>query len=267
MQEYIKADQLIHQLTQVIAKANRTFVPKKPDDSHTNLYYDPLSDKLFGRWIQTGAKKIILALDLVYFQFEIIDNRQNILCQYPVIGKKISELEEEIALGLGQVGLDTSTFTAPLHFEITAYPFRDKPVGVLSVKAHQQWKKFRKLANEASLHLLGYLQSESEIRIWPHHFDTGVYSKVNDKIDIGFGLAMADGMEASPYFYLSGYALGDNKLKLENLPNLETGRWEIGKYWKGAVLPINLLWTLNEIDLTKTVNNFIIGGCKFYLNQ
>jgi len=46
MQEYIKVDQYLHQLVQVIAKANRTFVQEKEDDSHTNLYFDSLGEKI-----------------------------------------------------------------------------------------------------------------------------------------------------------------------------------------------------------------------------
>lgn len=40
MENYIKTDQHLHCLCQVITKANRSFVPKKTHDSHTNLYFD-----------------------------------------------------------------------------------------------------------------------------------------------------------------------------------------------------------------------------------
>jgi hypothetical protein len=267
MQEYIETDQRIHQLSQIIAKANRTFVNKKADDSHTNLYFDPISEKLTGRWIRTKGEKIMLALDLNAYQFVIINDSLRVLNEIPVAGKTATQLESEIAVALAKLGLDTTGFSDELHFEITDYPFKNDVFVNLSETGLQQWKKFRKLANEACLHLLGYLQSESEIRIWPHHFDTGIYAELNVGIGIGFGLAMADGMEASPYFYLSGYALGEKELKFENLPIFEIGRWEITDHWKGALLPLHKLKSLEETALSEAIYDFIITGCKFYLHQ
>ena len=46
MHAYIKTDQLLHRLSQLIAKMNRQFVAKKEDDSHTNFYFDPLQGAL-----------------------------------------------------------------------------------------------------------------------------------------------------------------------------------------------------------------------------
>jgi hypothetical protein len=170
-------------------------------------------------------------------------------------------------MALAKLGLDTSGFANELHFEITDYPFKNDSFVNLPEAGLRLWKRFRKLSKEAALHLLGYLQAESEIRIWPHHFDTGVYTEVNAEVGIGFGLAMADGMEASPYFYLSGYALGDKEFKYNHLPKLESGRWEIGEYWKGAVVPLNALKSLGETAIYEAIYDFVIDGCKLYLYQ
>ena len=45
-------------------------------------------------------------------------------------------------------------------------------------------------ANRSSNQLLGYAQADSEVRIWPEHFDTGVYFEYNGTIGIGFGLVL-----------------------------------------------------------------------------
>ena len=47
MKTYNKVDQQLHLLCQVIGKANRTFVPDKADESHTNLHFDPWGNKIF----------------------------------------------------------------------------------------------------------------------------------------------------------------------------------------------------------------------------
>ena len=65
----------------------------------------------------------------------------------------------------------------------------------------------------------------SEVRIWPHHFDTGIYLEVNSKLGIGFGWAMADKMIDQPYFYFTPYGLNGHKLLTENLEDPEHGFW------------------------------------------
>ncbi|MFT5886141.1 MAG: hypothetical protein ACI9IP_002605 [Arcticibacterium sp.] len=42
MTGYTQTDQQLHWLSQIIAKANRTYVPAEEDDSHTNLYFNAL---------------------------------------------------------------------------------------------------------------------------------------------------------------------------------------------------------------------------------
>ena len=70
---YTNTDQKLHLLCQIIAKANRTFVPTKKDGSNTNLAYNMLKNRIEGRWIKASSGKIILSLNLSNFQFEWID--------------------------------------------------------------------------------------------------------------------------------------------------------------------------------------------------
>ena len=74
MHAYNTIDQHIHQLSQIITKADRSSVPKQADDSHTNLYYDSISRKLYGRWINSEKGDIILALNLQLNQFKSDNN-------------------------------------------------------------------------------------------------------------------------------------------------------------------------------------------------
>ena len=88
--------------------------------------------------------------------------------------------------------------------------------------------------------MLGYLQKEGEIRIWPHHFDTGIYVMATKQLGLGFGLAMKDAMVGAPYFYLSGYNQ-ENPVSYKNLNPLTHGKWETGEQWNGAVLSLGAL--------------------------
>jgi hypothetical protein len=46
-----------------VAKANRTFLPKKEDDSHTNLSFDTLGRRIAGRCIEAANREILFTLN------------------------------------------------------------------------------------------------------------------------------------------------------------------------------------------------------------
>ena len=100
------------------------------------------------------------------------------------------------------------------------------------------WKMYRSLANLACDNLMSHLKSKSEIRIWPHHFDTGIYVGPSTQIGIGFGLAMEDSIVGTPYFYYSGYGLDGYSIDYTNFQVLKIGKWIVQENWKGAVLPL-----------------------------
>jgi len=238
MKNYTKIDQKIHLLCQIIAKANRTFTPTKKDDSNTNLAFNMLKNRIEGRWIKVQNRKIILSLNLSNFQFEWIDKQNTVLVSYPSIGFTMENIENEIDKGLDDLGLHSDTFKAPMHYKIPEYYFLSDPISPITDEDIQLWKMYRGFANLACDNLLLHLKSKSEIRIWPHHFDTGIYVEPSAQIGIGFGLAMEDSLVGAPYFYFSGYGLDGDTLDYSNFQVLEIGRWIVQENWKGAVLPL-----------------------------
>ena len=70
---YHETDRLLHQLSQVLAKFNRTYVPAKDDDSHTNIGYGPINRRLFSRWTQQTDMRHILSLEINPMSFALLD--------------------------------------------------------------------------------------------------------------------------------------------------------------------------------------------------
>jgi hypothetical protein len=240
MQAYNKTDQQLHFLCQTIAKANRTYVTSQPDDSHTNLFYDDLDNRIVGRWINNGREQMMLTLNLATLHFEWLNSAKEVVQSYATIGKLASNIEDVVAEGLPAIFLNPQGYTDELHFQIPDYPFAGDPIQAISENDIHEWKTYRKLANVLCSLVLGYLELEGEIRIWPHHFDTGIYVEVGEKLGIGFGLAMEDSMAGAPYFYLSGYPI-HGTLDYTDLPEFSNGRWEVNENWKGAILPLDEL--------------------------
>lgn len=244
---YNKVDQTIHQLSQTIAKANRTYVPKQADDSHTNLFFDILGKKLYGRWLKVDKGQVILALDVEKFCFEVINDQRAIISSFNIAGQKQSEIESEIENYFSKLGLDPTGFRKKLHFEITSYEFVDDTIQMPQNEALLLWYEYRSLANVACELLLGFLQADGEVRIWPHHFDTGTYLELTSEIALGFGLAMEDSMVGAPYFYFSAYGSKGHEIDYSKMTELNFGKWKITENWQGAVLPLPEL-TENAYD-------------------
>ncbi len=265
MQDYNNTDQRLHQLCQIIAKVNRAYVPEKEDDSHTNLYYDSSAERILGRWIdKSPGGRIILSFDLSDLNFVWLNEDLSSLHKIITEGKVYKSLENEIAGYLNSLGLDEKLFLRELHYKIPEYPFKNEPFRRSSYSGIEEWKYFRKLANEACEELLEYTQTEAETRIWPHHFDTGIYTEAKPGMGIGFGLAMEDSMVGQPYFYLSGYSSG-REIEYFELPRLTKGRWLVYNQWKGAILPLDQIPYRNPIEALQIIFRFVKESIGWYL--
>jgi len=266
MTRYTQTDQQLHWLSQILAKVNRTFVQAEEDDSHTNLYFDALGNRIMSRWIKAGDSNIIFTLNLDNLRFEVLDIKQQIIASFETISHTAKEIEKNIEEVLPSLGLDSKGFSKELHFEIPAYSFKEDPIPRIDEDSLKVWRHFRQIANEACSLLLGHAQVEAEIRIWPHHFDTGIYTMINDNLGLGFGLAMEDSMAGAPYFYVSGYPK-TGAMDYIKLPESEAWKWEVGEHWKGAILPIDQLESKTNSEQKHILKNYLIEIFQWFIKQ
>lgn len=263
IQLYIQTDRQLHWLCQIIAKANRAYVPAKEDDSHTNLYFDPVGNRIVGRWVETSGGRFLLALNLSDLHFEWLDDRQRRQKAVSVPGKDGRSLERDVARFFATAGLDEELFFRPLHYDIPDYGFQAGGIAEFSEEGLDRWAFFRQLANTACDSFLGFLQARGETRLWPHHFDTGVYAPAHDNLGIGLGLAMEDPLVGQPYFYLAGYP-AQGSIQYTGLPHLSEGRWETGNQWQGAVLPLDH-FNNRLTDTTSILHRFLLDTTSWFL--
>ena len=105
---------------------------------------------------------------------------------------------------------------------------------------------------------LEFYQLESDIRIWPHHFDIGAFAKVTDNLSIGFGLAIPDKNIEDFYYYSTAYN-SEGSLDTNNLEELSIGQWQKGS-WDAATIEASNL-NLNQSG------EFLIEAIKVYKNE
>lgn len=261
MQVYNKTDQTMHLLCQLLAKAGRSFVPKQSDDSHSNLYFDAIGRRINTHFFAAPHQSLALSLNLDIATYEWLDKRQQTEVIVSYNGKTTAETEAELAAGVVAKGLSAGDYSEELHFEIPDYGLTHKPLVAPSTEAIEQWRYYRRLANQAGTALLGYLQANGQPRIWPHHFDTGTYSIIDEHVGIGYGLAMQDTIVSSPYFYIAGYAQ-NGEVDYEQAADLTHGHWIKEGHWKGAVLPVTALPGKGSM---KMILNFVQEATTWYV--
>lgn len=256
LESYHQTDRQIHWLSQILAKVNRSFVPEEKDDSHTNLGFDFLEMRILSRWFMVDGKHFLLSLNLETFSFELFDEAQESQWSITLRGKSIMEIENNLIDAFELSHIVNADWRKPMHYEIPDYGFQKSPIDQPSKEAISIWTEFRYLANLSALNLIQHAQSQAEIRIWPHHFDTGIYFELPNSIGLGFGLAMQDDMVGEAYFYhsinLKGKTLDQKSLKV-----LNRGEWQIKENWKGAILKLSELIDLPLSEKLTTLNNFL----------
>jgi hypothetical protein len=258
MQEYIKTDQLLHVLSQNIAKMNRQFLAKKEDDSHTNLYFDPLQGALLGQWMTTEIGPVLFRLNLVAWSFEFVDANFKLLLGLNLQSAKLSNIESSLYKSLQELGIKSNGFKESMHYQIPAYQLEDDSLQKVHPSNIEEWMHYRSTANNACYQILGSFQKNGEIRIWPHHFDTGIYFPLNESIHIGFGLAMNDSYFDEAYFYASAYDSEGKGISIDkNEHKLAAGNWLNSPDFKGAVLSVKDIKQSEEDLLRKYIRSFL----------
>jgi hypothetical protein len=236
---YHLCDHSLHLASQVVAHLNKAYSPHQDDDSHTNLAFDSLGQQIVGKWIHNEENSFLPAISLKDFSIHLYNPHLTSLFDSPLESKSRNETLDEICSFLEPKGFDSASLKVPMHYSITPAYVDNGSFSKPREDGIKSWIEVRTLANEACQQLLTHLQIESDVRIWPHHFDTGVYIEVQPNLGLGFGLATRDELANEAYFYFAPYALNGHKLDLNLLKTLPAGKWVLQDIWKGAVLPIS----------------------------
>ena len=260
--QYIKTDEHIHQLCQTIAKVNRTFVPKQDDDSHTNLYFNDMDARIVGRQVATKLGSLVFSLNLHSYEFEWLDLGKNAIQSFDIDGKTIAQFEDEIAHKLSDLGLDSKGFKDELHFEISDYSFKKEAFNCPDDDAMEEWMAYRSMGNQVCTLLAGHANINAEVRIWPHHFDTGVYFELPNGTGIGFGLAMSDSILNAPYLYMTAYPKNGD-INYNEAPDLSVGQWHTSPNFSGALLNCNI--PLEELQ--ELFPEYLLTAYQWFANQ
>jgi len=222
-------EKMMHLAAQYLAAAGISFVTKKDDDSHTNVGFSIAKCCMETHPLSENGD--VLSLD--YKNFSLNWNSDNDSTTFSLDGATHLDALSWLK-GTSKTFLNKS-YTYKFHYDLP-YEITDDFKFELSDETRlAELLQLRILAQSTLEEVLKEGNLKSEIRTWPHHFDSGAYSSLNDNIAIGFGLAIPDSVCSEHYFYISGYR-GHTALNTDEFPTLSIGEWKNDGF-KGAILP------------------------------
>jgi hypothetical protein len=192
-----------HYAAQWLARVARAYVPKRPDDGHTNLGWDDEFGGLLTHPLPFGTR---IGLRLANLTLAIEGGPS-----LPLDGRADTEVRRWLGEKLSPTGLDPKKLDAPSPYEM--------PEHVIALGARYSLDEliepFRALAAwyaDANA-VLGSVQQElakhklkaPAVRCWPHHFDLDCLVGLGRGRTMGIGFSPGDEYCDEPYFYVTMY--------------------------------------------------------------
>ncbi|WP_224483929.1 hypothetical protein [Robertkochia aurantiaca] len=249
MTEQINAIQSkFHHLAQFLASFNNSFLEKKPDDSQSSLSWSIAESALFSKSVEG------VLLELNYPDIMMRMHGGDRTLEVDLLGLEKSGIDAWLRESLSQFSLDAGRLNHDngysLNTEFDTFISVDSDEEKMILQLVEERNIAQKALQEIGEHLSN--MKHSPVRVWPHHFDTGMlsYAESGDHSKgLSMGYTIADNIYHLPYFYASSLADKDAE-KTKGMPPPGDGKWVSSDNWRGAILP-----TDSSFDLT-AVKNF-----------
>ncbi|WP_350290561.1 hypothetical protein [uncultured Croceitalea sp.] len=242
----------LHLAAQYLATAGKSFLEHRSDDSHTNVGFF-MEDYTLRTWnLEDSGTYLAFSFD----DFTLQWGSKNGKISFALDGK----IHDEIVDWISKMAIASSIKNAyryDLHYDLPYKISNDFKFELSNLNDLSELLQLRILAQSSLAAFLSNEKLKSDIRIWPHHLDTGAFVELNNGSgkSIGIGMAIPDSVSDNHYFYISGYK-GHNALATNNFSKLTHGEWKNNGF-KGAILPVL------EVD-ENTVLAFFIEALALY---
>ncbi len=225
----------MHLAAQYLAAAGISFLEKKEDDSHTNLGFSVNDGNLSTHPLNDNGD----TLSLNYHRFTLEWNSKNSKSSLRLDNTTHAEILKWIKTTAEEANIK-KPYRYSLHYDLPYEAItNDFEFKLTDSNTLKQLTSFRILAQNTLETFLKDHKLESDIRIWPHHFDTGAFVVLNGEsgLSIGLGMAIPDSMIKDYYLYITGYH-GHDGVDTSGFNSLTHGKW-YNESFKGAILPIS----------------------------
>ena len=226
----------VHHATQIAVAATISYLPARPDDSHTALTWsEPLRALVTEpvdarRPFQVALRPADLTLDLVR------DGARSGR-RFSLPGNTLASAYEWLGAAASEAGLDSSRLTSRKHYTIANHPVAEgSPFALEPIDAYAELERYWSNASRVLADLVRATDAASSVLVWPHHFDIATLITLPPTATaavrtIGVGHSPGDEWYAEPYWYVGPTP----RPSAADLPALDLGHWHT-KGWVGAAL-------------------------------
>ncbi|MGI9547108.1 MAG: hypothetical protein ACR2MM_07720 [Flavobacteriaceae bacterium] len=221
----------IHFAAQYLAAAGISFLPQKEDDSHTNLGFSTEEKQMLTRVLNEDGDFLAFDLNEFALVWNSAADPSKLVLEHLSHGEVLDWIHSITK---------NSRFSNPYSYQFPyslPYEISNDYKYALDPEKLELERKLRTLATQVLGEVLNQNNMHSEIRIWPHHLDTGAFAKLPEKesVSIGMGLAIPDALVNDYYFYISGYE-GHAAISPTEFDSLSQGKWHSDGF-TGGILP------------------------------
>jgi len=222
----------LHHAAQLATALGISYLPKQPDDSHTNLQWIDALSALVSNPVAESEIRIGVAVAPLALLVLVSDGpRANLSLD----ARTLAEAAEWIREHLATLGLDATKYTLAKHFAIPEHAVDTG--GRFDASRSDAFEQLAAWYADASIVLEEFaarMPHSAPVRCWPHHFDIATLIEFSPGRTVSLGMEPGDVYYDEPYYYASTYPRPRADVARPRLAG--NGRWHTHE-WVGAVLP------------------------------
>ncbi|MFT6981459.1 MAG: hypothetical protein ACJAUD_000222 [Crocinitomicaceae bacterium] len=221
----------IHLIAQYLSAAGICFLDKKEDDSHTNLGWDAENKRLATHPFGTGNHQV--GLNLASLKLEWLNNGEA-TSTIDFQSTTHSEILNWFKMQVEKHSIGAA-YQYDFHYELPYPSISENDTFIIDPTNSLKFAEELSTAQTSFETFLSENDLKSPIRVWPHHFDLGIYTQLDSSgsVFLAAGLAVADTLVDGLYYYAAGYKDGE-EIVTESFSGLDKGDWRSN--WNGATL-------------------------------
>jgi hypothetical protein len=248
-----------HYAVQWLARAARAYIPAKPDDSHTNLGWEPAINGFATHPLPGGER---VGVSIAAMALIVLGAEGGPRAALALPTRKDSDAHAWLGGQLQDLSLNPAKLDAPSPWEMPAHPVGDgapyegAPLAAARTELAAWFANADRSLGRVRSDYVARQLTVSPVRCWPHHFDIAALIALEGgdpehARSVNAGLSPGDGSYDEPYFYVSPWPYPDTK-KLPPLPS--PGHWHTDGFL-AAVAPATQI--ASTADQQEAVDDFL----------
>lgn len=246
------ARETLHHAAQLLALVGASYIPPRPDDSHTSMKWLDERGALVTDLVD-AARPFRVGLRLSDLTILVLDASNDETAFLPLAERTRDQAIAWLRARIGDTGRDPSSLRTALHFSIADHS-TDHGAPFVRQPALEELSRWFENANALLTKRRAHTPNAGDVRCWPHHFDIAtLVSRPGGVLHtIGIGMSPGDGSYGEPYFYVA-----PDPRPATPPSRLTVGHWHTRDWWAAVLTASEIVGLPDAADQASLVTRFI----------